>query len=660
MGTSVETSRPSQGSSSEGLRRRRGESEESSRISNGRCLIAAAVKAAEVAAGKPVSTAAEPFENIRRRFLSAYELLRWPLFIIASLLLFVILVLYFAIRALIHGSEWLFAPSVTRRARKSMLLAASFEDYHAAACALDAANNLEAWKARPTSRYYAWQILASALVELVEARQAGDWRRLLRALQRSLREVNFAGHLTEAIYAKTFTGTKHLIEDYNEAVLGAFADLRELVESHESAGARDKKLLAEARHFTEFAVCTFGHSALCLSGGGAMAFQHFGVLDELLRRGLLPKIISGTSGGAAVASYVCCRTDEELLGREQREDLKGYPLKLEPDEIQPSLTLWAGSWCQNMQHYFRHGCLFEREPIERWAELWALGSTTFLEAYLRTGRVLNITCSILESNGGDQVPLLLNYHSHPHVLISSAVICSGSMPSLLNPSQLLEKCPTTGIIRSHCKRETCYADGSIDFDIPSLSLAQAFGVRYTIAVQVNPHVTPFNFPPHGEAGRPISWSTPSGKGRWRGGFVLCALELILKESFRTIWKIMGLLKLLPRVFGAKWDLFFAQVYDGSVTLSTDRGYLWKAVHSLSNPSKEDLRYWWREGQVMAWQKMPLLEKRLHTEQALSRLDQALEGMCSSGGFHLGESSPRVRRRLSSFQSDSRKGLTSPS
>jgi len=30
---------------------------------------------------------------------------------------------------------------------------------------------------------------------------------------------------------------------------------------------------------------TFGRTALCLSGGGGMAFQHFGVIEELLRLG---------------------------------------------------------------------------------------------------------------------------------------------------------------------------------------------------------------------------------------------------------------------------------------------------------------------------------------------------------------------------------------
>jgi len=30
----------------------------------------------------------------------------------------------------------------------------------------------------------------------------------------ALQDVNYAGHLNEALYAKSFTGTKHLIEDY--------------------------------------------------------------------------------------------------------------------------------------------------------------------------------------------------------------------------------------------------------------------------------------------------------------------------------------------------------------------------------------------------------------------------------------------------------------
>lgn len=559
---------------------------------------------------------------------SAHALLRWPLFVVACVLITVVLVLYFAIRAAIHASEWLCAPASTRRARSWMLRAATAREYQAAALEMDRANNLEDWKGRPQSRYYAWEVLSSGLVELTELLERQDWPKLLRSLQKCLQDVNYAGHLNETLYAKSFTGTKHVIEDYCDAVVKCLNELRREVKHRkdQESDVENDALLAQSQRFTELAVVTFGRTALCLSGGGGMAFQHFGVIEELLRQGLLPKIISGTSGGAAIAAYVCCRTDRELLGQSEAGSAgcAKYPLRLDPDEVQPSITLWAGSWLDRIRHYLRHGCVFPREPIERWAETWALGDTTFLEAFRRTGRVLNITVSTVAGDSGEQVPLLLNYQTHPHVLIASAVICSGSMPGLLNPSKLLQKCPETGLIRAHCERQTCYADGSIDFDIPSLTLAQAFGVRYTVAVQVNPHVTPFNFALHGEAGRPISWSSPSGRGRWRGGFILCALEVVLKESFRSAWKVMGLLQLLPRYFGCKWDLFFAQVYEGSVTLSTDDGYFWKAFNALENPSPEAFRYWWREGRLMVWQKMPLLEKRLRTEQALFRLEHELE------------------------------------
>lgn len=44
----------------------------------------------------------------------------------------VVLVLYFAIRAAIHASEWLCAPASTRRARSWMLRAATAREYKAA------------------------------------------------------------------------------------------------------------------------------------------------------------------------------------------------------------------------------------------------------------------------------------------------------------------------------------------------------------------------------------------------------------------------------------------------------------------------------------------------------------------------------------------------
>lgn len=621
--------------------------------------------------------------------VSAHALLRWPFFVLGCLVIAALMVLYLVTRALVSGVEWLFAPAAVRAMKRSMAGASSYKEYRKAAEALDGATGRNAWKSMQQSRYYAYKLVGAAIVELRAAIDQRDHSRLLRCLQQVLRDVNFAGHLNEDLYSKSYAGTKWQIDEFCASVREGLRVLREEVEkfaeqpdegegsgggneqqgsgalteeepegefqvgshagaehlSHESQAVATRRLLQEVQKFSEFAVCTFGRTALCLSGGGAIALQHFGVVEELFKRGLLPTVISGTSGGAVVACYVCCRTDAELRG-EVEEGL--YPLRLDAEHVRARIP-WPfhGSPLERLRHFWRHGCLFSTEVWEQCSYPWALGDMTFLEAYLRTGRVLNVTTHMKAADGGQQAPVLLNYQTHPHVLVRSAFLCSAAMPNLAKPQQLLEKCPKTGEIRLHSE-EMFYADGSIDYDIPVHTLAQTFGVRYTIASQVNPHVTPFLFAAHGEAGDPIHWR--GGRGRWRGGFLLCAGEVFFKEVLRGVLKLMALLEVLPTAFGTKWDLMFTQNFEGSVTLSNNNSYFWKATHALANPSEAHMRYWCAEGQRMVWRKMALIEKRLLPEAELFRLEAAVDAATHGGAK--GSLTPTclsVRRRRSFLQ-----------
>ncbi len=56
----------------------------------------------------------------------------------------------------------------------------------------------------------------------------------------------------------------------------------------------------------------FGSTALLLSGGASLTMLHLGVIKALHEQGLLPRVISGSSGGALVAAYVCCKPDASL------------------------------------------------------------------------------------------------------------------------------------------------------------------------------------------------------------------------------------------------------------------------------------------------------------------------------------------------------------
>ena len=76
---------------------------------------------------------------------------------------------------------------------------------------------------------------------------------------------------------------------------------------HALTSVRDTLRLVSETHRS------LGRTALCLSGGGALAMYHFGVIKTLLEQGLLPQVISGTSGGSIVAAFISMFPEDELL-----------------------------------------------------------------------------------------------------------------------------------------------------------------------------------------------------------------------------------------------------------------------------------------------------------------------------------------------------------
>jgi patatin-like phospholipase/uncharacterized protein DUF3336 len=105
------------------------------------------------------------------------------------------------------------------------------------------------------------------------------------------------------LYAHSLLGTKHAIEQYLEEVE---ASLAFLCDTTFYTWRQKKSIFKQAQR-------SLGSTALCLSGGGALALCHAGVVQELLERGCLPSVTSGTSGGSIIAGYMACHTDAELL-----------------------------------------------------------------------------------------------------------------------------------------------------------------------------------------------------------------------------------------------------------------------------------------------------------------------------------------------------------
>jgi predicted acylesterase/phospholipase RssA len=111
---------------------------------------------------------------------------------------------------------------------------------------------------------------------------------------------------------------------------------------------------------------------------------------------------------------------------------------------------------------------------------------TFLEAYEKTGRILNISVSPADPH---QFPRLLNYLSSPNVLIRQAALASTAIPGLFPPVQLRA--------RNYNGKSVPYVpqsrwiDGSVHEDIPKEKVNRLHNVNHYIVSQINPHVLPF-------------------------------------------------------------------------------------------------------------------------------------------------------------------------
>lgn len=336
----------------------------------------------------------------------------------------------------------------------------------------------------------------------------------------------------------------------------------------------------------------YGRTALCLSGGACFSYYHLGVVKALLDAALLPRIVTGTSGGALVAALVCTRTDAELA------QLLVPELAVKITACQDGTLTWLRRW-------LRTGARFDAVDWARRCCWFTRGSTTFREAYQRTGRVLNISCVPADAHSPT---LLLNYITAPDCCIFSAVLASAAVPGILHPVVLMAR-PRAGPIVPYSFGHK-WKDGSLRTDIPLRSLNLHFGVNFTIVSQVNPHATAFFFAARGAVGRPVTHRR--GRG-WRGGFLGSAAEQFLKLDMAKWLKVLRHLELLPRPLSQDWGAVFLQKFDGTVTLwpRTVPSDFW---YILSDPTPARLARMLLAGQRCAFPSLKFLENRLKIER----------------------------------------------
>merc|ERR1719474_145475 len=116
-----------------------------------------------------------------------------------------------------------------------------------------------------------------------------------------------------------------------------------------------------------------------------------------------------------------------------------------------------------------------------------IGDITFMEAYEKTGRVMNINVMPATDHNMSRT---LNYLTAPNVVVWSASICSCAIPGVLQAQELLEK-DERGELVPFIQEGVEFSDGSFGHDMPMDCLSQWFNVNHFVVSQVNPFLVPF-------------------------------------------------------------------------------------------------------------------------------------------------------------------------
>ena len=538
-----------------------------------------------------------------------YTLLKWPL------LLFVLtwIICLAAAYALTRLYIWAYESGVTMRGRREALRkrltkAKSYEEWVAAAKAMDQYLGNDQWKQKDKYAYYNSSTIYTVRNELrrlrtdlqqlqptwVNADKGQALAEELRTLLEASVKDNFVGVGNARLYSESYYGTKDLVQSFLSEVSASI----ELLSTTPHLPAPSKSTL-----FTHLST-NYGRTALCLSGGATFAYYHFGVAKALLEAGSLPNIITGTSGGALVAALLATRTESEL------KRLLVPALAHRIKACREPFSITARRW-------WRTGAQFDSIDWARRCAWFCRGDLTFLEAYQLTGRILNITCIPSDPHSP---AVLANYLTSPDCVIWSAVLASAAVPGILNPVVLMRKNARTGLLEPYSFGHK-WKDGSLRTDIPLKALNTHFNVTYSIVSQVNPHINLFFFSSRGTVGRPVTHRR--GRG-WRGGFLGSATEQYLKLDLTKWLKVLRHLELLPRYAEQDWSNIWLQRFDGTITIwpKSRASDFW---HILSDPDPERLARMLWTGMLSTWPKIKFVKNRMLVEGRIQ------EGLRTFGG-----------------------------
>lgn len=428
------------------------------------------------------------------------------------------------------------------------------------------------------------------------------------------------------------SGRHSLSEESRSQIQGYLSEVERCLD-YLSNSKGDLKELGERLHLVRKLKQSTGCTALMLSGGGAQAMYHTGILRALIDSGLYQKIgvVSGTSGGSLIVGMCAIHTPEELMTQVLLPNL-ATDYKSTGEMKRRRLRFFPTYW-EMAVYWLRNRILMDSKELLRACQ-FLYEDFTFEEAFQRTGKHVCITVSASRAQSGKGVQrLLLNHISTPHVTICSAIVASCALPGVMAPAKLQTK-DKNGTIEPFEVDGVDWIDGSVQADIPFQRISTLFNVSNYVVCQANFHVVPFLHKPHHPNVNSLYWKL----------FQLCEWDM------RTRALNLSRLGLFPKLFGQDISKIFEQKYDGKLTIVPrfTRKQLF-GLNMLDNPTVQDMTQYLRNGQVATWPYLEAIEKTLRSELAIERALHKLE--------HLNQKlAPELQEEPSSLQLEDVKKL----
>lgn len=473
---------------------------------------------------------------------------------------------------------------------KAMANAKNYSEWSEAAAAHDIETGAVNWKNSDSSKYFDSVSIRRRLDRLSFLRSENDDAGLLFALNEGIHgNIDGMGH--DRLHQKAKFGTKGLIQDYVDTITDSLNYL---------ADPKVTDIPAEEKvDFFRRAQHCYGRSAFLMSGSGSFLYFHLGVAKALWDQGLLPKIMSGSSGGSVVGAIVCTHKDDELEPFFDPEHLSG----LSDSGGQPEKGLFGSA---------------KRLPAKKIREQLSkiIPDLTFQEAYELTGRHLNISIAPAERH---QSSRLLNAIASPNVYIREAVWASCAVPGIYPPVSLMAKDHNGNRVPYMPNRK--WVDGSVTHDLPAKRLSRLYGVNHHIVSMANPAVVPFASDvkqPRGSLSAIRNASTATVKA-W-----INANATIFQRPLSFFPALNSMTNMALSVMN--------QNYTGDINIIKPM-VLWNPSKILSELSLEDIRLLVDLGERAAWPKIEMVRTQTKISQALEQILSEYEGDLTHDSKH---------------------------